>query len=60
MKYVDDLKAAGVEAEVDVYEGMYHAFDMNEPKNPISKEAIRRFNERFAYAKENYFAKQES
>ena len=60
MKYVDDLKAAGVEAEVDVYEGMYHAFDMSEPKNPISKEAIKRFNERFAYAKENYFAKQES
>ena len=28
--------------------------------NPVSKEAIKKFNERFAYAKENYFAKQES
>ena len=60
LKYVDDLKAAGVEAEVDVYEGMYHAFDMAEPKHPVSKEAIKKFNEMFAYAKENYFAKQES
>jgi acetyl esterase/lipase len=58
VKYIDDLKAAGIEAELDVYEGMYHAFDMNEPKHPTSREAIKNFNEHFAYAKEHYFAEQ--
>ena len=58
LTYINNLKAAGIEAEVDVYEGMYHAFDIDEPKHPTSKEAIRRFNERFAYAKEHYFAAQ--
>ncbi len=58
LTYIENLQKAGIEAEVDVYEGMYHAFDMNEPNHPTSKEAIRRFNERFAYAKEHYFAEQ--
>ena len=58
LTYIDNLRNAGIEAELDVYDGMYHAFDMNEPKHPTSKEAIRRFNERFAYAKEHYFAEQ--
>ena len=58
VKYIDDLKTAGVEAKIDIYEGMYHAFDMSEPKHPVSREAIRNFNEHFAYAKEHYFAEQ--
>ncbi len=58
LQFIDSLKAAGVEARVDVYEGMYHAFDMNEPDHPTSREAIKRFNEMFAYAKEHYFASQ--
>ena len=59
LTYIDNLKAAGVEAKVDVYEGMYHAFDMSEPKHPVSVEAIKRFNDMFAYAKDHYFKKQE-
>lgn len=39
--------------------GYYHAFDMSEPEHPTGKEAIKNFNEMFAYAKEHYFAKQE-
>ncbi len=58
LQFIDSLKAAGVEARVDVYDGMYHAFDMSEPDHPVSREAIRRFNEMFAYAKEHYFAPQ--
>ena len=58
LKYVDDLKAAGVEARVDVYEGMYHAFDLYEPKSKAGKEAILRFNEQFALAKKHCFADQ--
>jgi len=56
LKLVDDLKAAGVEVRFDVYEGMYHAFDMMDPRHPVSREAIHNFNEMFAYAKEHYFA----
>ena len=58
LTYIDNLRAAGIEAAVDVYEGLFHAFDMQKPNLAISKEAIERFNERFAYAKENYFAEQ--
>ena len=58
LKFIEDLKAAGVEAKVDVYEGMYHSFDLSEPKHPVSREAIKNFNDMFAYAKEHYFAKQ--
>ena len=56
LTYIDNLKKAGIEANVDVYEDMYHAFDMNEPELPVSKAAINRFNEAFALAKEKYFA----
>ncbi len=58
LKFVEDLKAAGVEARVDVYEGRNHAFEMSEPKHQVRKEAIKNFNDMFAYAKEHYFAKQ--
>ncbi len=59
LTYIDNLKSAGVEANVDVYEGLYHAFDMYEPKSPAGREAIKNFNEKFAYAKEHYFAEQD-
>ena len=55
LTFIDNLKKAGVEASVDVYKDMYHAFDMNEPEIPVSKAAINRFNEAFAYAKDHYF-----
>ncbi len=58
IKYIEDLKTAGIEAKIDVYKGMYHAFDMNEPKHPVSREAIKNFNDYFAYAREYYFAEQ--
>jgi acetyl esterase/lipase len=50
MDYVSALKAAGVDAEADVYPSDYHAFDMLKPEDEISKEAIRRFNEHFEKA----------
>lgn len=58
LTFIDNMRRAGVEAEVDVYDGLYHAFDMREPDSPAGKKAIARFNERFAYAKEHYFAEQ--
>lgn len=58
LTFIDNPKNAGIEASVDVYENMYHAFDMNKPDSSISQEAIRKFEERFEYARNNHFTKQ--
>ena len=58
LAFVDALRAAGVRAEVDVYEGMWHAFDMLEPTLPESARARERFCEEFAWAQEACFAPQ--
>lgn len=58
LKFVDDLGAAGVTADVDVYHGDTHAFDMMKPDDPVSREAINKFNEKFEYALQNFFAEQ--
>ncbi|MCR5040976.1 MAG: alpha/beta hydrolase [Clostridia bacterium] len=50
LDYVASLRAAGVEAEADVYPTDLHAFDMLEPDDKISREAISRFNEHFEKA----------
>ena len=47
LDYVAALKAAGVEAKVDVYKTNVHAFDMLRPDDKLSKKAIRKFNENF-------------
>jgi acetyl esterase/lipase len=54
LKYIEDLNAAGVEASVDVYHTDTHAFDMLKDNWDISKEAVRKFNEHFEYALQNY------
>ena len=59
LAFIENLKKAGVEAEVDVYPGLYHAFDMMEPELEVSKEAIAKFEERFEYACEHYFVMEE-
>jgi len=56
LTYIQHLKDANVEANCNVYKGMYHAFDMMEPENPTSLQAIEDFNKFFEYAKEHYFA----
>lgn len=57
--YVNRLKEAGVEAELDIYPGLFHAFDMLLPFLKVSKRAAKNFEEHFAYAMEHYFAGQE-
>lgn len=54
--YIENLRKAGVEAELDVYPSDMHAFDMMAPDEPLSKQAAERFNQHFAYAMEHYFA----
>ena len=58
LDYVVNLKRAGVEADVDVYPSSMYAFDMLKPELDISRQAIQKFNEKFEYAKNHYFAKQ--
>ncbi len=50
LDYVCALKAAGVDAEADVYPTNVHAFDMLRPDDELSREAIRRFSEHFEKA----------
>ena len=50
LDYVSALKAAGVDAEADVYPSNVHAFDMLRPDEEVSKEAIRKPNEHFEEA----------
>lgn len=57
LTFVENLRDAGVEVGVDVYEGLYHAFDMLQPKKEISKLAIERFEKAFEDARKNCFAK---
>lgn len=56
VQYVKDLKAAGVDVKLNIYEGMYHAFDMMEPEHETSKKAIADFDEYFKFAQETFFA----
>lgn len=58
VQYIEALKAAGIEAEVDVYPGCFHAFETLCPKAPISQKAIARYVERFVHATKVYFAEQ--
>ena len=56
LDFVRQLREAGVEAEVDVFPGCFHAFDLYEFWSEQGKAAIERFEEMFRYALEHYFA----
>jgi len=58
LTYIENLKAAGVEASVDVYPNWFHAYDMFFPFKTMAKQAIAKFEEQFCYAAEHYFAPQ--
>ena len=45
LQYVASLKAAGVEAEVDVYPTDVHAFDMLYPEQEVAKQASKKLLE---------------
>ncbi len=54
--YINQLKEAGVKAEIDIYPGCYHSFDSLAPHAAVSKEALGKMLAAFQYATENYFA----
>ncbi len=47
---MENLRDAGVPAEVDVYPADLHAFDMLRPRDAVSREAIRHFERHFEQA----------
>ncbi len=57
--YIQNLRRAGIEAKVDIYPGLFHAFDMLLPFRKASRRAAASFGRYFEYAKRHYFAKQE-
>ncbi|MBQ9072398.1 MAG: alpha/beta hydrolase [Bacilli bacterium] len=59
LTYIENLKKAGIEACVDVYEDWFHAYDLYHPLKKITKKAIANFEKEFVHATKNYFAKQE-
>jgi len=59
LTYIENLKKAGVEAEVDVYPNCFHAFDMLLPFKKVSKQAIAEFEKHYLEACEKYYAKQD-
>ena len=58
VRYIEQLRACGVPACVDVYRSNMHAFDMIRPEEAMSREAARRFHAQFAYAQTHYFVPQ--
>lgn len=57
--YIENLRNAGIEAELDIYEGLIHGFDILSPTLKVSREAARRFEEHYLYAAEHYFKAQQ-
>jgi acetyl esterase/lipase len=53
LQYVEDLRRAGVPAEVDVYPTNVHAFDMLYPEEAVSLQAISAFERHFQEAMES-------
>lgn len=58
LTYMENLKAAGVEASVDVYPGCFHAFDMLTPWRRVSRRAAAAFEAWYRDAAQRYFAAQ--
>ena len=56
--YFEQLRAAGIPAELDVYHTDLHAFDMLEPSAALSGEAAGKFHAHFAAALARFFAPQ--
>ena len=56
--YVRHLQQAGIRAEVDVYPGWFHAYDLFFPAKKSVREAVAQFEEQVKYAIEHDFAPQ--
>ncbi len=53
--YIENLQKAGVHASLDIYPGLFHAFDIMLPFHRTSRIAAKKFLSEFMYASEHYF-----
>ena len=58
LTYIENLRAAGIPADVDVYPDWFHSYDLYFPLKSISRAAIAKFEQRFCYAVKHYTAEQ--
>lgn len=58
VRYFEQLRAAGIPAELDIYHTDMHAFDMMRPRDAQSAAAAEAFERQFAAAQAQYFAPQ--
>lgn len=58
LQYVENLRRAGVTANVDVYATGFHAFDMLLPFRRVSRDAVKAFEKAYLYAAKHYAVKQ--
>jgi acetyl esterase/lipase len=56
--YFDRLQNNGINAEIDIYPGCFHAFDNLCRKTGVGQIANQRYLEKFRYAADHYFAPQ--
>lgn len=56
LAYTANLREAGVEAEVDIFPGQFHSFDLFRPFSRDAKRARQLMEEHFRYACGHYFA----
>lgn len=55
MLYVKHLRDAGVKAEIDIYDGAFHAFDQFAGKTQIAQTATAKWQQALKYASKHYF-----
>ncbi|GFZ30173.1 alpha/beta hydrolase [Clostridium zeae] len=60
IQYVENLKNAGIPVHFEIFNGCYHGFDQICPKAEVTKKAHEFLVNSFKYAKDNYFAKQDT
>jgi acetyl esterase/lipase len=58
IKYVENLRKAGVPVDFEIFKGCYHSFEVVCPKAEASRKAIDFFMNSFRYAIDHYFAPQ--
>ncbi len=53
--YIQNLKAAGVKAKIDEYEGCFHAFDLFGARTNVGKQATKKWLQTYKYAAKHFY-----
>lgn len=58
-RYIEELKNAGVNAQLDIYKGAFHFFDRLVPKSKLARQAVSNLMENYKNATNELYAEQE-